>query len=421
MLTSDLALSWRRGRRITPRFLDPESSPYLQVAADLIAIVTQYQGCSRGGLDEALDDYIGAGTDYRVRRGLIKLLLDRCSFEIDSAFAPGDVRRALFNRARAHHPVLEAREQVIAEAAAELGAAPEALERALYADLPENQTLVWCDPISARELIDRYNLAQAQALLYRCLELKLWIEPQSTSDYRQLFGAIKAYRLIHQISGRAAEGYEVRLTGPVSMFHRSQKYGIQMAVFLPALLLFEGWRLQAEIGSREGDHVFYDLDARTSRLRSHYLPASSADLEAIDKLVAGWSAVNSEWRLEPSREVIALGSSALVPDLTLLHPDGRKIYLELLGFWTPRSLEERLSDCARGKVTDYLLVAAEELRCSREAPRRVPSQVIMVKKSLSARELKSYLAKTRPDPDRSDEDQSGEGQSDEDESDEREA
>jgi hypothetical protein len=29
-------------------------------------------------LQQALDEYIGVGTDYKILRGLIKLLLDRC-------------------------------------------------------------------------------------------------------------------------------------------------------------------------------------------------------------------------------------------------------------------------------------------------------------------------------------------------------
>jgi predicted nuclease of restriction endonuclease-like RecB superfamily len=71
------------------------------------------------------------------------------------------------------------------------------------------------------ELLECYNLAQTQALLYRAIEMKLWVTPEDAADACHLFDAIKAYRLIHFIYGNAQTGYEVRLTVPVAMFHRS--------------------------------------------------------------------------------------------------------------------------------------------------------------------------------------------------------
>src|SRR4029079_15886292 len=140
----------------------------------------------------------------------------------------------LFLKARARHPVAseEARAEVVGEAARELSCGPAELLDALYADLPDNQWLTLFEPLTAAELLDLYNVAQAQALLYRSVEMRLWLEPQPPEGFRELFGAIKAYRLIHTVKGNSQARYEVRLDGPASIFQRSQKYGIQMAVFL---------------------------------------------------------------------------------------------------------------------------------------------------------------------------------------------
>ena len=43
----------------------------------------------------------------------------------------------------------------------------------LYADLSDNQVLTLIDELDAPQLLDRYNVAQAQALLYRCSEMRL--------------------------------------------------------------------------------------------------------------------------------------------------------------------------------------------------------------------------------------------------------
>ncbi len=391
MLTADLAMSWQRGSRIGPRYIDADDPSHLQTARDLILIVTQYQGRTRGGLERALDEYIGVGADYRILRGLIKLLVDRCEFETVCAKDPSEIRQALFFRAAQHHPLDDdSRQQVIAAVAAELECAPEEVTGGLYADLPANQEMTKFDELSARELLDRYNLAQAQALLYRCIEMRLQLEPQEPEVSRRLFMEIRSRRLIHSISGNPRAGYEIRLSGPVSLFHRSQKYGIQMAVFLPALLLYPGWRMRAEITTRDGT-AFFELASDQHKLRSHYLIEDiPVENPLLEKLAAGWDAQESEWELRQSHEVLDLGEAAFVPDLVFIE-GGRKVYLELLGYWTPRYLSDRLKEFERGRFGNFLLAASEEMRCSRDAPAQLPPNVIVVKKTLTAKDVQRGL------------------------------
>lgn len=404
MLTSDLAISRRRGKKIEPHAIAPTDALYLQVATDLIAIVAQSVGLRRAELDEALADYIGTGTDYRTLRGLIKLLMDRCAFttatvgETRDAVEAVEIRRALFTRARAHHPVGLAaalREQVIAEVAAELRCSPAQLIEHLYADLPDNQRLIEFDEPTATQLLEAYNLAQAQALLYRSVEMRLWIEPQDAAAYRRLFEAIKAHRLIHSITGSAARGYEITLTGPVAMFHRSQKYGIQMAVFLPSLLACKGWRMRAEVESKFAGTLSYELDSRDLRRSlsgSYDGEYATTENPLAEKLKASWQKTASSWTLAQSREVIDLGESAFAPDFVLTDAaSGRRVFLEVLGFWTPRYLSERLEEFARARFADFLIVVSEELRGSRENPTNLPANVLVCKSSLSAKDVQQVL------------------------------
>ncbi len=395
MLTTDLAMSWRRGNRIFPRYLESDDPRHLQTAADLTLIVEQHQDRRRAELERALDEYIGVGTDYKILRGLIKLLTDRCEFSTAIALDPAEIRRALFSKASAHHPVIteSARELIIAETAAELDCSPEEAMAGLYADLAGKQKLIAFEKMSAEELLDRYNLAQAQALLYRCSEMRLWIEPQAPAITRRLFAEIKAFRLIHAIKHDVSGSYEVRLSGPVSLFHRSQRYGVQMAVFLPALLLYTGWRMRAEIGTKTGV-AFFELDSNQDRLRSHYVAEDvQTQNTQLAKLLEDFSKLEGEWDAQPNQEVIDLGESAFVPDLVFTRVGGEPIYLEMLGYWTPRSLGERLKEFARAGFNHYAIAASEELRCSRDAPSQLPPNVIIYKKSLNARELQTRLAR----------------------------
>jgi uncharacterized protein len=402
MLTADLAMSYRRGSRITPRYLQSDDPRQLQTAADLALIVERHRWRRRADLERALDEYIGVGTDYKILRGLIKLLTDRCEFETSGAKDPAEIRRALFTKASAHHPVIaddELRQRLIAEVANELECSPEEVMAGLYADLSGNQRLVAFEEMNAEDLLDRYNLAQAQALLYRCSEMRLRIDPQDPSVIRRLFAEIKSFRLIHAIKGNPASGYDARLSGPVSIFHRSQRYGVQMAVFLPALLLYPGWRMSAEIGTKTGA-AFFELDSDQTRLRSHYV---TDDLQSqspqIAKLLEDFAKLDGEWMAQPSQEVIDLGENAFVPDIVFIRDGGEPLYLELLGYWTPGSLNERLKEFSRAGFENYAIAASEEMRCSRDAPSQLPPNVIIYKKSLNARELQSRLARLKENSD----------------------
>jgi predicted nuclease of restriction endonuclease-like RecB superfamily len=392
MLTSDLAINWQRGNRITPSTLDADDPSYVHAAGDLIALMAGHRGRRRVMLSRALDEYIGLGTDYRILRGLIKLLSDRCRFQTVSPVEPGELRNRLFRMARERHPVDETRRQALLDAlATELNVAAEAVAESLYADLEENQTLIEFAEPEARELLDEYNLAQAQALLYRCVEMTLWVEPQSPAGYRRLFDAIKYYRLIHSIRGRARLGYEVTLSGPVSLFHRSQKYGIRMAVFLPALLECNGWRMRAEIEGKYDKRVFYELDSRQQQLRPVVSDSEVEENRVVDKLLGKWPELGSAWLLERSGEVLDLGETAFAPDLVARAVDGREVYVELMGFWTPRHLAERLAEFEGGGMRTFLLAVSDELRGSREAPATLPPNVLVYKASLDARSLLAGL------------------------------
>jgi predicted nuclease of restriction endonuclease-like RecB superfamily len=395
MLTADLAIAFQRGDRIYPRRFEADEAT-LGVAEDLIRIVADHIHRRRADLDQALDEYVGTGTDYRILRGLIKLLMDGCQFETGGVAEPAELRRRLFLEAKAHHPITPAQhEQLIANAAEELGCAPDAILAGLYADLSDNQRLVAFDAPTADDLIAQYNLAQAQALLYRCVEMRLTVLPQETGGYRRLFSAIKRYDLIHTIKGNARAGYEVRLSGPVSLFHRSQKYGIRMAVFLPALLECEHWRMRAEIETKRGK-AFFELDGA-----KHNLPVKQAfvwaeDGSLVEKFLSAWARLNTEWRAAVCHEVMDLSGTAFVPDVLLEDSGGRKIYVELFGFWTPRYLKERLAEFERGNFKNFVLLVSEELRGSREAPATLPPNVVSYKTSPDVRAVLAVVEQLSP-------------------------
>lgn len=405
MLTSDLAINWKRGEKIFPRLIKTDHAGYLRDAEILIEIFNEFEGKTRGELERELEEYVGTGTDYRILRGFIKLLFDRCEFETSSVADPLEIRQKLFLEARKFQPVLpgsDERNEVLESVAAEFETDAEMLLSSLYADLSLQQKLVSFETIEPEELLDRYNLAQAQALLYKCIEMKIRVAPSDAENYRSIFGWIKHFGLIHSVEGNAANGYQITLTGAASLFHRSQKYGIQMAVFLPALLLCRDWKMKAEIAQKEsgGANIFYELSSEQTELNSHYSDVPEYQNPDIEKLKADWEkSAAVSWQLRENREVLDLGKTAFVPDFVLIPPDGgstNKIYIDVLGFWTPKSLKKRLEEFQSANFRKFIFLAGQELRGSREEPLWESENVIFYKTKISVRELEERGKKLIP-------------------------
>jgi uncharacterized protein len=396
MLTSDLAINWRRGDKIHPRLIKTDDAGYLRDAVTLIEIFEEFQNKTRGELEKELEEYVGTGTDYRILRGFIKLLTDRCEFETSAPADPVEIRQKIFLRARKFQPVLPASEQrneILETIAEEFQTDAETLLSSIYADLSFQQKLVSFDEIEPQELLERYNLAQAQALLYKCLEMKIRVAPSSTENYRAIFGWIKHFGLIHSIQGNAVNGYEITLTGAASLFHRSQKYGIQMAVFLPALLLCENWRMRAEIAQKEGGNVFYELTSEQKELKSSYLDEPEYKNADIEKLKTDWEKANLDWQLRENREVIDLGKTAFIPDFALISPDNEKVYLDVLGFWTPKSLKKRLEEYHAANFRKFIFAAGQDLRGSREEFLGESENLIFYKTKILPRDVEAVAGK----------------------------
>lgn len=396
MLTSDLAINWRRGDKIFPRLIKTNNEGYLRDAEILIEIFNEFSGKTRGELEFELEEYVGTGTDYRILRGLIKLLTDRCKFATSSVAEPIEIRQKVFLEARKFQPVLpdsQSKSEVLELIAEKLNTDADTIFSNLYADLSDQQKLISFDSIAPADLLDRYNLAQAQALLYKCVEMKIRVAPSDAANYRAIFGWIKHFGLIHSVIGNATNGYEITLTGAASLFHRSQKYGIRMSVFLPALLLCRNWKMSAEIANKEVGNSFYELTSEQTELVSCYFDEPEYANPIFERLKKDWEKSSSNWKLEENKEVLDLGKTAFVPDFVLVSPDNEKVYLDVLGFWTPKSLQKRLEEFRAANFKNYILAAWAELRGSREEPLWESENVVFFKSKLEPRILEETADK----------------------------
>ena len=258
---------------------------------------------------------------------MIKLLTDRSEFETHAPAEPVEIRQKVFLEARKFQPVLpdsENKKEVLEIAAEKFGTDADSIFENLYADLSAQQKLISFERIAPEDLLNLYNLAQAQAILYKCVEMKIRVAPSDAANYRAIFGWIKHFGLIHSVHGKFKGRLQITLTGAASLFHRSQKYGIQMSVFLPALLLCKNWKFRAEIANKQGANLFYELTSEQTELVSNRFDEPEYKNPDIEKLQKNWEKFASDWQLKENRKVIDLGKTAFIPDLVLISPDNRK-------------------------------------------------------------------------------------------------
>jgi len=413
VLTADLARSRTRDGEVRPLFIDISDERYRETAATLITLFEDHLGEPKGDLDDAIDELTVADTDYKIVQGLAKLLRDECEFEQQAAVDPRRIRALLFERANDRYPIVRQptlgedtqKLEVYSAVADELGISLEECYRGMYADLEDNKRLVRFGDQSVRDdsdgqdstttttkltgnskqaydqrdqtvdwLLARYNLALAQAVLYDAskMHIRVWDHFGTVFSYMKLFGLMHRIYPIDEGGNRVActdvaAGYEAELDGPVSLFRKSQKYGIRMANFLPALPLCDRWDMRAEIldeGSA-GDTKEFTLD-HTDGLVSHYSTGQRFDSDVERTLARKWERATTEWTLQREDDVFDLGDEVMIPDFAIEHPDGRRAILEIVGFWTPEYLTSKLAKIRQVEADNLVLAVSERLDCSDE-------------------------------------------------------
>ncbi len=377
MLTKDLLRYRIDDGRISPAFLDPGSPRYSQAARDLIAIFGEHIGKTLGELEEAIEKYVASRTDYRILRGLAKVLMSFAEFEARRSDAAA-IRGAVFERAAGSWPVVRHkgsplgvdRRSILEEAAAASGGAAAQLEAELYADLPERRRLASFEARREPEaLIARYNMELARGLLYWAERLVIDVE----DSYQDVFRYIKLCRLMSAITRREC-GYRIELDGPLSLLRGTLRYGLKMAVFLPALALCQTWRMEAVI-VKKGERLNFALDDQ-SRLVSHFrrFPLFDSRLESdfAADFQKAFERGRYEWRLARADAVIPLErNEVMIPDFTLRTQTGREVYLEIVGFWTPEYLSRKIAKVRAARLDNLILAVSKRLALCEETSKEL--------------------------------------------------
>jgi uncharacterized protein len=408
MLTGNLVRVRMAKERIIPLYLNPENPGWLEVAESLLLIFREGAGLSRGEIQAEIDELVGEGMATLTHRGLAKVLEDRAEFDVVADAVPEALREKVFSAAAEHRLVLKLsgrrapfrREAVLQAVAEALALEPARVDASLFADLKDENRMIRFDDLTAVRLIERYNVALAQAVLLRSVLVTVEVRHEKPARYRQLFRRLKFHRLLHRVSGSMTEGYTIQIDGPMSLFTATNKYGLQMALFLPALLHCADFRLDSELrwGPKREPRMFH-LDSNDGLLS----PASDIGTHVPAELGAfldRFRQVAPEWDVTEATELIELGREGMwVPDYRFVHrASGLDVFVEVVGFWKRASLERLLRLLPQHGPPRYLLAISERLKVDEGSLGEFAGPILRFKEIPNSTELAALLDQFLPQP-----------------------
>ena len=376
MLTADHVDARRQGGELILRRLDARAlAEARELAEAYLAAAREHVGRTREELTEAWKEIGTRAKKRRLAAGLEKLTDDACGFDVDDSLDPVALRRTLFlratelRRARGDARPFD-REAVVADVATSTGRTPAELETALFSDLRGEHVLRAAPVLNAASLVDAYELGQAQAVLLRAVRVTCEVKAAAPAAMRVFFNQMKFHRLLFTVT-RQSESFTITIDGPFSMFESVTKYGLRLALILPALRTLDAWTLTADVRwGKEREALVFRLTSADERERatdtsSHALP------EEVQVLLDGARALHeggSPWQAEVASVLLDHpGLGVCIPDLVFRHRSGGEpVYVEVLGFWSREAVWRRVELAQQGLGARVVFCASSRLRVSAE-------------------------------------------------------
>ena len=316
--------------RVKPAYLMPSEPLLLEHASGIITIYRQAleNRLTRDELEELSKNFIDASDDARLSSGLNKLLLDRCQFEASETFDYPARRKELFLASAARFN-------------AGLPPLPETTPD-IYGDLPGFERLNSFSDITPQNLLELFNLAQAQALLIYADTVTFKLDDPDVTELRRVMKAIKFFRLLADFERGKKGTVKITVSGPYALFGPTAKYAVSLAALLPAVVNLQHWKLEAQLKFRDRE-LTLKLDEK-NQLRSPKRSFSSYVPEEIRLYHKLFAEKSLQWQIVGDTPFIDGGNQEIIfPDLSFKEPgSGTVVHLELFHRWHSGQLNKRL-------------------------------------------------------------------------------
>lgn len=396
MLTADLVRARvKNGALALSPLKGKTKARAIEIAEAYLAAAAQ-PDIRRHELDAAFASVATGARERKLADGLKKLVLDRCEMQMEASIDPIELRRELFQRAATARQALEVgdsfdRAALLREVGAAHGLDEAGVESMLFADLRQEQRVVSFQSTNAEQLVGSYELAQEQAVLLKAEYVEVDLYASQPATYRYIFRKLKFLRLLHTIE-RIEGGYRVRIDGPYSLFSAVTKYGLQLALLLPALRACDRYELRSSLRwGRDRRRLSFDLAGGAGTPADDEAPPLPDEVATLLKRMHDRQ---GRWEVRPSAEILSLpGVGEIVPDLVCIDAErGVRIHLEVLGFWSREAVFRRIELVEQGLEQPLLFALPKRLRVREEiADEELPMALYVYKHSMSASAIETRL------------------------------
>jgi predicted nuclease of restriction endonuclease-like RecB superfamily len=159
--------------------------------------------------------------------------------------------------------------------------------------------------------------------------------------------------------GEADDGAQLEVSGPFALFRRTLLYGRALGSLVPVLGWTRRFRLEAECEVRRrtvmvtlatGDPIFPSPEPRRF------------DSQVEERFARDFGRAAPAWTIVREPEPIAVGGHLIFPDFAI-HPrsdPARRWLLEIVGFWTPEYLAQKLQRLREARIPNLVLCIDEE-------------------------------------------------------------
>lgn len=364
-------------------YLGPRDEPWLRALLDEHA---RYAGRKRVELRERLREPLPVRSPKAKLRAAIKVL-ERAVPDMERPMlVPRELRFRAF-RAAAQGV---GRDAALARIARDLGATLDDVEGALFADLAGERRLGMVPPdLSPSNLALLVNQALVLGLLKRSTTVRI----SARGHARELVRHARFVGLICRVTRAAGDDERVLLeiSGPFSLFRRTGVYGRALASLLPRAARCHCFQLVAHCALGRGPHTArFIVQASDPIFPVRELAPHDSRLEAA--FARDFGRVAPDWDLVREPRPVEVGGALLFPDFELVHrrDPTRRCLLEIVGFWTPEYLAEKLRRFRAAGLERVILCIDARRRCS-DDDLPATAKTIRYKRRIDPREVLAML------------------------------
>jgi uncharacterized protein len=248
---------------------------------------------------------------------------------------------------------------VIAAVADRFGISVAETNEHMFSDLPMERRLILPDPIpDPHSLAMQTNLSLAQGLLNIASEVTIELYGGARAVVRQ----VHLRRLLCTAEHSKSKGVRLKISGAFSLFRHTTMYGNALASILPLLLWCERFDLVARCALR-GREVNVHLSSRDPISRGQ--PPQRYDSRIEERFAHDFAKSSLDWDLVREAEPFEVHGTLIFPDFAILHrrDTSKRFLLEIVGFWTPDYLREKLRRLRDLTGTPLILCINRALNC----------------------------------------------------------